>query len=152
MPVVSFEEACTSLCELMGVEPPALVEDAAAGVGFTVTFREAVSTFVPAMLGEDAALLMTVSFGAPPPDREAEALRQLMNANFLMGGIGAPAFGRDPETREVSLRRSLLLSQVQAQDLYRDIAEAALAVAQWREADCFAADEAGEPPADALSA
>jgi hypothetical protein len=134
MSMASFEDVCTSLCELIGVEPPLLQPDAMGAVGFTVTYRQAVVAFEQAQFGSDAGLVMTVEFGAPPPEQELEVLRHLLDANFLMGGAGAPAFERDPASGRISLRRSLLLSQVAVQDLYGDIAEAAEAVAQWRDA------------------
>jgi hypothetical protein len=149
MAVSSFEDFCASLSGLMGVDPPPLQPDDMGAVGFTVIYRDARIGFMRADFGADPGLLMMVEFGAPPPEQELQILRHLLDANFLMGGMGAPAFERDPATGEISLRHSFLLSQVSVQGVFQDIADAAEAVANWRESHFLEAPAAHAVPDNA---
>jgi hypothetical protein len=131
MALQSFEDFCTSLCAVLGVDAPPLDPDMYGDVGFTVTYRGAHIGFTQSGHGEARAALMSVTFGLPPPDKEAEILRALMEANYLMARFGAPAFMRNPVTGEISLHYCMQLSQVDIPTVYSSIAHAAEAVAEW---------------------
>jgi hypothetical protein len=135
MGVADFEDFCSSLCELIGAPAPALVPDPNGLVGFTVDFEETSIGFLKGQRGNEPGVLMMVGFGIPPKDKEAAVWRSLVDANFLMAGIGSPAFARNTVTGEVSLQQSFTLSQVDLQDIYQGIANAAYAVTTWKKSD-----------------
>jgi hypothetical protein len=137
MAVESFEDFCVSTCHLMSVEVPPLEPDESGMVGFHVTCRGANVAFMKGENDGEPALRMIVEFGPPPPEKELEILRGLMDANFLMGGMGAPAFVRNPSTGEVLLQHSLRLSQVDVQDVCCGIENAVDAVAKWKTTHFF---------------
>ncbi len=133
MPAATFKDFCLMLCSLIDVTPPDLTPDAQGVVGFTVDCQGASVNFMEGEYGSEPGLLMSVMFGAPPADQELEVLRSLMDANFLLAGMMAPAFVRNPATGEIALHQSYLLSQVDVQGIYQGIANAAAAVEAWRE-------------------
>ena len=132
MAVVSFDDFCHSICGLIGVEPPSLEPEPDGTVGFTVTYHDASVGFMKADREGEEGLLMMVEFGIPPPEKESDILRVLMDANFRMTGVGTPAFTRNPDTGEIALHYGFLLSQVDVQNVYQGIATAAETVAHWR--------------------
>jgi hypothetical protein len=133
MPAANFDDFCTSLCTLIGVPPPVLEPDANGVIAFTVIHRDARIAFVDRARGNQPGVLMIVEFGAAPPEKELEILRGLMEANFLMTGVGAPAFVLNPLTREISFHQSYLLSEVDVPAVYQGLATAANAVHEWNE-------------------
>lgn len=133
MPAATFKDFCLMLCSLIDVTPPHLTPDSRGVVGFTVDCQGASVNFMEGEYGGEPGLLMSVMFGAPPADQELEVLRSLLDANFLLAGMMAPAFVRNPSTGEIALHQSYLLSQVDVQSIYRGIANAAGAVQAWRQ-------------------
>jgi hypothetical protein len=132
MAVSSFNDFCTSLCGLVDVEPPPLAPDEKGIVGFTITCDGANVSFIAGEYGGHPAMLMAVVFGVPPEGREAEVLRSLMDANYMMTGMVPPAFVRNPADGTISLHQSYLLSQVEVESIYRGVSNAAAAVETWR--------------------
>ncbi len=128
----SFEDFCTSLCALIGVLPPGLAPDAHGVTGFTVVYREAAIGFVKDERGEQAGLLIVVELGAPPPDRELDVLRRLMDGNFTMLGVDSPAFARNPSTGHLWLCQSFQLAQLDVQRIFHGISAAADVVDSWK--------------------
>jgi hypothetical protein len=132
MAIATFDDFCDSICDLIGVAAPTLEPDASGLVGFTVTHHETAISFLKADRGDEPGILMMVDFGAPPADKAPAVMLSLLDANFLMMGVGAPSFGRNPATGEISLQQSFLLSQVDVRNIYQGIANAADTVATWR--------------------
>lgn len=128
MALTSFDDLCASLCSLVGIDAPQLAPDEDGVVGFTITLDEVDIGFVQGARDGEPGMLMVANFGAPDEASEVRVLRELMSANFLLSGVGAPAFVRNPVTREFSLHQSWLLSQITAQDLYQTTLRAANAV------------------------
>ena len=149
MPVTSFDDFCASICDLIGVDPPPLEADANGVVGFTVTHREARIAFVERERGNQPGVLRIVEFGAAPAEKELQVLRGLMEANYLMTGVGAPAFVLNPVTGEISFHESFLLSEVDVQAVYQSIATAADAVDEWKKTHFVDASPTHEAPANA---
>ena len=133
MEVANFEEFCNSLCTLLGLPPPSLEPDANGIVGFTVTYRDTRIGFMEVERANGAGLGMIVEFGPPPLENELNALRTLLDANFLLLGAGAPSFARNPLIGEITLNYSYLLSEVDVHGVCRSISAAADAVANWKE-------------------
>jgi|JI10StandDraft_1071094.scaffolds.fasta_scaffold100976_2 hypothetical protein len=128
----SFEDFCTSLCELIGVMPPALEPDAHGTTGFTVVYREATIGFVKDERAAQAGLLMVVELGAPPPDRELDVLRRLLDGNFTMLGVGSPTFARNPSMGHLWLCHTFQLAQLDVQRIFQGISAAADVVDSWK--------------------
>lgn len=132
MSAASFEDFCSSLCELIDVVPPALVPDAHGTTGFTVVYREATIGFVKDERGAQPGLLMVVALGAPPPDRELDVLRRLMDGNFAMLGVESPAFARNPSTGQLWLCHAFQLAQLDVQRIFQRISAVADMVDNWK--------------------
>lgn len=132
MAASSFEDFCTSLCDLIGVVPPVLAPDAHGVTGFTVVYREATIGFVKDERSAQAGLLMVVELGAPPPDKELDILRRLMDGNFTMLGVDSPAFARNPTTGHLWLCHTFQLAQLDVQQIFQGISTAADVVDGWR--------------------
>lgn len=131
MPVLNFNDLCTSLCELMGVPPPALVPDAHGVVGFTVTCRSTEIGFVDDQRGSEPAILMVAPLGAPPAGTELQAMHALLEANHGMLGAGTPVFTRDPANGHLWLCQGFRPAQLQVQAVFQAMAQAVDRVEAW---------------------
>ncbi len=132
MPFTDFTDFCASLCTLIGVEPEPLVPDEDGIVGFTANCDGVDIGFMEAHSGDEPGVVMMADFGNADEATELEVLRELLNTNFLLSGIAAPAFVRNPITGELAFHQSWLLSQVSAQDAYERMANAADVVHRWK--------------------
>lgn len=132
MSLLDFKDLCTSLCELVGAPAPDLAPDSNGTLAFTVTVDDVDTGVVLDDSGpEPGALLITV-LGVPEGSSELQILRGLLDTNFIMSGVGAPSFVRNPLNGEIALNQPLLFSQVRAQDVYDKVLRATGTMARWK--------------------
>ena len=135
MAVMNFDDLCTSLCSLAGVAAPSLEPDENGLVGFTLN-RDGVDIgFVQGESGGEPGMLMIVDFGTPKDGSKQEVLRELLETNFLISGVGAPAFVRNPFTGAIALHQSCLLSQAHVEELYQVSVRASDAAIRWKDGE-----------------
>lgn len=143
MAVASFQALCEGMCGIFGVTPPALRADANGLTGFTLQLLGVDISVVEAPAGSKAGVFMLVEFGSPPEGRELQAWHALLDANFLMLGVDAPSFSRNPVTGGVVLQHACALHDATCEGLCAKLRAIAEVAVRWRE-DCFLGD-----PADA---
>lgn len=141
MPLADFEDLCTSLCDLVGVEPPRLVPDAYGNLAFTITMDGVDVGFVKDELGGEPGAIMITSFGVPDASMELQVLRRVLDANFMVSAIGSAMFVRNPLTGEIVLHRPLLLARMNAQDAYKSVMKSLEALDEWQAGKFFGAPE-----------
>lgn len=132
MAVASFEVFCSHLCALIGAPVPTLEPGPTGVVAFTVCYRDATVGFIKPDDTMEPGVLMMVVFGAPPEDIEDDVLRVVLDSNFLMLGMDAPMFARNPATREISLHRSFTLLQADVHTILNAVVQAAEMAANWK--------------------
>lgn len=142
MSLMDFKDLCTSLCELVGAQAPDLVPDSNGTLAFTVTVDDVDTGVVLDDSGPEPGALLVTVLGTPEEAGELQLLRGLLDTNFIVSGVGAPSFVRNPVTGEIALHQPLLLSQVTAQDVYDKVVRATGTMARWK-AGLFA--EEGQP-------
>jgi hypothetical protein len=77
--------------------------------------------------------LITTTFGELPHESQLAAVRALMDANYLMMGLGASVFCQDPQSGRVLLQYALPLSgKTSVEDLFQGVQEVARYVRLWR--------------------
>lgn len=154
MPIASFEDFSQSMCELLAIEPPPMESNSDGDTGFVVNYQGVDISFIKGRQNQEADLLMVIDFGIPPADKEADVLKDVMEANCVMRGVGAPCFMRHPADGMIALRYSFLCQQVDVRHVYEAIVAAADAVESWRE-QYFGSDNGGResaiPAAPSLS-
>ncbi|HVZ44817.1 MAG TPA: CesT family type III secretion system chaperone [Ramlibacter sp.] len=132
MTPVRFEGLCASLCELFGIAPPAIAEDAS-GVS-AVTFEvDGVATSVMHIRALGDSIVIAAKLGSVGPDEELHACRAFLEANFLMAGRAAsPSIGRDPATGDFVVNYARPLDTATAPDLYQAVMRMTELATQWR--------------------
>jgi hypothetical protein len=90
-----------------------------------------------------ASALITTTFGELPQQSQhlqLAAVRALMDANYLMMGLGASVFCQDPQSGRVLLQYALPLSdKTSVDDLHQGVLEVARYVRLWRQEHLLAA-------------
>lgn len=141
MPATDFADFCGSLCEVVGAMPPALSPDEHGVVGFTVSYDGVKIGFAQAELGGETGVTMVAQFGAIDEAHELRMLRQLLDTNFMLSGICAPAFVRNPVTGEIALHQSWLLSLVNVPEVFEAVGRMASTVTRWKQGAFLEKDE-----------
>ncbi len=134
MVLPEFDRLAREAAALLGQPGPQLQPDEFGIVGFSVQARGVIfSVMQSAPAGGPAAALLLTAFGPVPVGREASAWQALLDANFTMLGLNAPAFCRNPATGEVLLRGARPLEGATAQAFVDTLQALAEVVLAWRE-------------------
>lgn len=131
MAAADFDDFCGQLCELLSLETPALTCDEDGRRAFTITHRDTEFSFIERRTRRSDNLSMLVKFGAPPSEKAAEVMANLMNANFLMMQKGGAAFVQMPDTGEIFLHRMTPLAQLHVPGVQNFLNKFADHVARW---------------------
>ncbi|WP_167784803.1 CesT family type III secretion system chaperone [Ramlibacter rhizophilus] len=135
------------LCGRLGLPPQDWVSDAGGLRGITLRLDDVdISLVDRPQEPVGPTLCLLVEFGAPAPERELEIWRTLADANFLMLGPDAPAFGRNPATGEVLLQYACPRDAATAAGLHRSLLEMARIARHWRHAFNLRAEDGSVGP------
>ena len=139
-----FAELAAALCKAAGAALPPLAPDGSGGVGLRLEIDGvAVSvTHYPAHFPEHVFVL--VAFGSVPASAEADAFRELLDANLMMLRPGAPAFARDPLDGQIVLQASCALAETSGDALLAGIRAAVGKAIEWRRVHRLAPDETAQ--------
>lgn len=134
MVLPEFDRLARELAALLGQPGPQLQPDELGIVGFSVQARDVTFSVLQSTppCGPAAVALFT-AFGQVPEGREAQAWQGLLDANFTMLGLNAPAFCRNPANGEVLLRGARPLEGATAQALANALQALADVALAWRE-------------------
>ncbi|MBC7434612.1 MAG: CesT family type III secretion system chaperone [Bdellovibrionales bacterium] len=131
MAAADFDDFSIQLCELLNLELPSLTCDDEGRRAFTITHKGTEFSFIERRSHRSENMSMLVKFGAPPSDKAAEVMANLMNANFLMMQKGGGAFVQMPETGEIFLHRMTPLSQLHVPGVHTFLNKFSDHVARW---------------------
>lgn len=131
MSLSDFNDLCTSLCDLVGVDAPSLQRDEHGTLAFTITVDEVDTGIVFDDAAPEPGALLITSLGIPDESIERQLLRRLLDTNFIVSGVHSPSFNRNPATGEIALHQPCLLSHVTAQDIYDKLIRATKIKLQW---------------------
>jgi hypothetical protein len=134
-----FEVLCAQFCELAGVAPPA-VDCSANGLAAFDAEMLGVRVTIANHAADGDSVLVVAALGGVPPAHESDAMRNLLDANFLMFARNAPVFSRNPVTGEFTLQCVHDIAQCTAQSLYARVTQLSELALRWR-AGCFASSE-----------
>jgi len=139
MTIRKFESLCCGLHELIGQAPGHFPRKGARR--FSVTLNDVVVEVSHDRQRRPGCAFITTTFGALPQDSQLAAVRALMDANYLMMGLGASVFCQEPESGRVLLQYALPLSEkTSVLDLYQGVQEVARYVRLWRQEHLLPAD------------
>jgi len=138
MPVSTFHALAAGFCAAAAVDTPRLWPDAEGIVSFTARLDG-----VDVAISHDAAghpdhAFVLVMFGAVPSDREPAVHRELLNANLLMLGAGAPAFSVNPLDGQVILHYVYPLAEASGDALLAGLESVTAIALRWRQTLCLA--------------
>jgi hypothetical protein len=131
MAAADFDDFSIQLCELLSLDLPTLTCDEEGRRAFTITHRDTEFSFIERRSRRSENMSMLVKFGAPPSDKTAEVMANLMNANFLMMQKGGAAFVQMPETGDIFLHRMMPLAQLHVPGVQNFLNKFADHVARW---------------------
>jgi hypothetical protein len=144
----SLQALAAQLCAMIDVAPPQLDADDDGIVAFSASLRGVDATFTHDTSSRPDEARIHVFFGHVPEHKELEALRELLNANYLMQQAGAPSFSRNPDTGELVLQYVYPLEEASGENLWAGLQTIIDRVLRWRET--FALSEADKAPFDEL--
>lgn len=135
MAVGSFEGLCAGFCEIVSVSPPALCEDAQGLVAFNVVWRGVTVNLVHCPQTSPDHIFAVFELGPLEPigSRSLDDMQALLEANFVLLRVHAPAFSRNPATGHAVLQYVYSLFDATPQGLYQLIEEGVDWVSQWQE-------------------
>lgn len=133
MAVATFDALCTGLCELLGVRPPALQADDQGLVAFHILLHGQAVNIVhrPHQHPEHAFILFELGPLGQSGDGHAET-QALLDANFDLFQLHAPAFSRNPANGEAVLQFIVPLFDATPESLRELVEEGAAWSADWR--------------------
>lgn len=118
METASFEVLCASVCEIAGVDIPALSQDEYGITAFTIAIDGVVTSILHQRSAPEAIIVAT-RLGAVEAQDDYRACRTLMQTNFLMlGEPSAPCAGRNPVTGEFVLHFTCPLNTASGTGVY----------------------------------
>ena len=102
----SFEGLCVGFCEIISVSPPALCEDAQGLVAFNVVWRGVTVNLVHCPQTSPDHIFAVFELGPlePSGSRSLADMQTLLEANFVLLRVHAPAFSRNPATGHAVLQ------------------------------------------------
>ncbi|HSW17429.1 MAG TPA: CesT family type III secretion system chaperone [Ramlibacter sp.] len=138
MPVHPFEDFCRRICEAAGVAAPQLALDGPDAPAFSIEYQQVAISFVQAANDDAGQAVLLVDFGALPEAGASQAMRVLLEANFLMAGARSPSFGIDPASGHVVYSLGFAVASADGASFCAGLGELAASVHCWR-SDAFAA-------------
>jgi hypothetical protein len=146
MAIGSFEGLCAGFCEIISVSPPALSEDAQGLCAFNVVWRGVTVNLVHCPRTSPDHIFAVFELGPVETSgsRSLADMRTLLEANFVLLRVHAPAFSRNPATGDAVLQYVYSLFDATPQGLYQLIEEGVDWVSQWQERPC--SGEAADMP------
>lgn len=132
MTAPDFEDFCQQLCSTFGVPPPALAWNGSVPPAFSLSVHGVDIAFVQAPCEDGDQAVMLVDFGELPQDGAHDALRVLLEANFLVLGPQSPAFGINPASGHVVYHLGFVPARADVPQLASHLAELAGSVLRWR--------------------
>jgi hypothetical protein len=151
MTVANFEELAKGFCEIAQVPIPVLEPDSFGMVAFHICLTQVNINviYMPQNCIDHAFIL--VEFGAIPKDKEQDAWRTLMEANFLLSQARAPTFGLNPTTGDVVLQYAYSFFEATPEGFFQAVNNIADVATEWR-GNFFLTDPTdGVNPVDAAS-
>jgi hypothetical protein len=139
MSIAHFEELCKGVCEVAGMQAPALAPTDRGTWSATVHMRGIEITVMQFSTRAPGTAFLIAEFGELPGDRALAGWLALMNANLHMAGENAPAFSRNPETGKVLLHWACPYWSITIIDVYQRMVAMVDLACQWRE-DYFLRD------------
>jgi hypothetical protein len=133
MTVANFEELTKGFCELAQVPTPTLEPDSAGMLAFHICVADVNINviYMPQSCVDHAFIL--VEFGSIPEDKERDAWRALMEANFLLLQARAPSFSLNPTTGDVVLQYAYSFFEATPEGFFKAVNSIADVATQWRE-------------------
>lgn len=148
MSATSLQTLAAQFCAIIDVAPPQLGPDDDGVVAFSTSLRGVDATITHDSWDRPDEAVIHVFFGHVPEHRELEALRELLNANYLMQQAWAPSFCRNPDTGEVVLQYVYPLEEASGENLWAGMQTIIDRVLKWRKT--FVLSEADEASFDEL--
>ena len=141
MSIRKFEALSRGLYALIGKAPVRLPKKGV--LRFSITLNDVVVEVSHDRQRNPGCAFITTTFGELPQVSQLAAVRALMDANYLMMGLGASVFCQDPASGRVLLQYALPLSEkTSVVDLYQGMQEVARYVRLWRQEHLLPADAA----------
>jgi hypothetical protein len=133
MAIADFQELCKGICEVAGMQPPALAPSEQGTWSATVHMRDVEITVLQFGARAPGTAFLIAEFGELPEDRALAGWLALMNANLHMAGENAPAYSRNPDTGKVLLHWACPYWSVTVVDVYQRIVAMVDLACKWRE-------------------
>lgn len=133
MSVPAFHELAAAFCVAAQVALPPLAPNNEGVAAFTARLGEVEVCVSHDMLNHPDHAFVLVMFGPVPEPQQARAWQELLHANLLMLGEGAPAFSLNPLDGQVILQYVYPLAQASGEGLLAGLQTAVAAAVQWRQ-------------------
>ena len=133
MSVSAFHELAAAFCAAAHAVLPPLSPNAEGIAAFTARLDEVEVSISHDMLNHPDHAFVLVMFGPVPEPQQARAWQELLHANLLMLGEGAPAFSLNPLDGQVILQYVYPLAQASGEGLLAGLQTAVAAAVQWRQ-------------------
>lgn len=124
MTIATFEDLCSSLCELEGSPAPTLERDEDGNLAIALTVDDVDVTLAHEPAHSNTAFLFA-AIGPLPPGDELGACRTLMGINAALLQDGGTCFSRNPQTGELLLQSSYAFADGTSEEAYGRIRELA---------------------------
>ncbi len=134
MSVHAFHELAAAFCVAAQVALPPLAPNHDGIAAFTARLGEVEVCVSHDMLNHPDHAFVLVMFGPVPEAQQAHAWQELLHANLLMLGEGAPAFSLNPLDGQVILQHTYPLAQASGEGLLSGLQAGVAAALQWRRA------------------
>ena len=134
MSVSAFHELAAAFCVVARVPLPPLAPNNEGIAAFTAQLGEVQVSISHDMVNHPDHAFVLVMFGPVPEPQQAHAWQELLHANLLMLGEGAPAFSLNPLDGQVILQYVYPLAQATGDGLLAGLQTAVAAAVQWRQA------------------
>lgn len=133
MSVFAFHDLAAAFCAAARIPAPPLAPTTEGIAAFTARLDEVEVSISHDMLNHPDHAFVLVMFGPVPEPQQARAWQELLNANLLMLGEGAPAFSLNPLDGQVILQYVYPLAQASGEGLLAGLQTAVAAAVQWRQ-------------------
>ncbi|MBC7436097.1 MAG: CesT family type III secretion system chaperone [Bdellovibrionales bacterium] len=130
----AFAALAAALCKAARIAPPALAEDTSGGLGLRLELDGVLVTITHHPAQFPSHVFVYVAFGAVPASGEADAFRDLLDANLLMMRPCSPSFARDPLDGQIVLQACCALHETSGNALLAGIRVAVGKALEWRQA------------------
>lgn len=133
MSVPAFHNLAAAFCAAAHVTLPPLIPNGEGITAFTAQLDEVEVSISHDMVNHADHAFVLVMFGEVPEHQQARAWQELLHANLLMLGEGAPAFSLNPLDGQVILQYVYPLAQATGEGLLGGLKTAVATALQWRQ-------------------